>query len=182
MWTKGQDKSKIEMLSPTRQITITNGDQMTIINTESGQKTVQDLKKLRDKSGALAGGQSGGQMSLEKISEFFYLSVRKLDPATAGSVDTYVITGVPKQQNRFMGKMEIYVDGDKWLPVKVLMYDTKGKVMSQSEIEYAEVSGIMVPAKNVSKVTTPMGKMDIEMTFENVKVNKGISDKEFEVK
>ena len=27
IWTKGESKSKIEMLSPTRQVTITNGDQ-----------------------------------------------------------------------------------------------------------------------------------------------------------
>src|SRR3989339_1116604 len=34
MWTKGQDKTKIEMLSPMKQVTITNGDQMATINLE----------------------------------------------------------------------------------------------------------------------------------------------------
>ncbi|OGC10435.1 hypothetical protein A3D23_07210 [candidate division WOR-1 bacterium RIFCSPHIGHO2_02_FULL_53_26] len=190
MWTKGQDKSKIEMLSPTRQITIINGDQMATINPETGQKVVQDLKKLRDKSGGLAGGQSG-QMTLDKISEFFYLSVRKLDPSTTEGVNTYVVTGVPKKENKFMGKMEFYVDSERWAPVKILMYDPKNRPMSQTEIEYSSVedksatasegSVIFVPLKNKSVVSSPMGKMEIEVEYTTVKVNGGISDKEFVV-
>src|SRR3989338_11321714 len=162
MWTKGQDKSKIEMLSPMKQITITNGDMMATINQETGQKAIQDLKKLREKSGGLG---SGGQMSLDKAKEFFDLSVRKLDASTPGTLDTHIITGIPKKENKFLGKMEFYVDSEKWVPVKILMYDTKGKPMSQSEIQYQEISDlstedlskadVYVPVKNISNVTTP---------------------------
>lgn len=181
MWTKGQDKSKIEMLSPTRQITITNGDQKAIINPESGQKVVQDLKKLREKSGGLVVGQSGGQMTLDKVSEFFYLSVRKLDPSTSGGIDTYIITGVPKKENKFMGRMEFYVDGEKWLPFKIIMYDPKNRPMSQTEIEYQQVSDVWAPAKNLSSITTPMGSMRVDMEYSNLKINQGMSDKIFEI-
>jgi len=34
---------------------------------------------------------------------------------------------------------------------------------------------------NQSKVTTPMGKMEIEMEYKNVKVNTGIGDGEFKI-
>ncbi|OGB90163.1 hypothetical protein A2625_04190 [candidate division WOR-1 bacterium RIFCSPHIGHO2_01_FULL_53_15] len=171
MWTKGESKSKIEMLSPMKQTTVTNGDKMAIINPETGQKMVQDLKRLK---GQGTGGKGQESMSLEKAKEFFDLSVAEKDGG-------YVITGVPKKDNKFLGKMQFFVDPTKWVPVKIVMYDAKGKPMSQSEIEYKKVSDIWVPEKNKSLVTTPMGKMEVEMEFSNIKVNKGISDGEFKV-
>ncbi|MFA5894005.1 MAG: outer membrane lipoprotein-sorting protein [Candidatus Margulisiibacteriota bacterium] len=188
MWTKGEDKSKIEMLSPTRQITITNGDQMAIIDPETGQKTVQDMSKIK---GQMPGGKGQGSMNLDKAKEFFYFSARKITAATAGGSDTYIITGVPKQQNRFMGKMEFYVDSEKWLPTKIMMYDPKNKPMSQTEIEYssvedgsataAEGSVIFVQSKNKSVISSPMGKMEVGVEYGAVKINSGISDDEFTI-
>lgn len=171
MWTKGEDKSKIEMISPMKQITITNGDKMAIINSETGQKIVQDLKKMREKAGM---GGSSNQMSLDKAKEFFDLSTSKKG-------DDYVITGIPKKENKFLGKMEFYVDPDKWVPVKILMYDARGKLMSQSVIEYQKVADVWVPVKNASNITTPAGAMKVEMEFANIKINKGIKDEEFRV-
>ena len=184
MWTKGEDKSKIEMLSPMKQVTITNGDKMAIINSDTGQKMIQDLKKMREKSGM---GDSSKQMSLEKAKDFFNLSTTKKG-------DDYVITGIPRQQSKFLGKMEFYVDSEKWVPVKILMYDAKGKVMSQSVIEYQKIlipyseapsmarsEGVWVPVKNRSNVVTPAGKMEIEMVFSNVKINQGMNDREFKI-
>ena len=172
MWTKGESKSKIEMSSPMKQVTITNGDKMAIINSDTGQKVVQDMKKLRQQSGQ--GTVNSGQMSLDKAKEVFDLSAAKKG-------DLYVITGVPKKDNKFLGKMEFYVDAEKWVPVKILMYDGKGKPISQSEIQYQEVSDVWVPVKNSSNITTPMGAMKVEMEFSNIKVNKGINDKEFKI-
>lgn len=166
MWTKGKDKSKIEMISPTKQITITNGDQMAMINQETGQKIIQDLKKMREKSGM---SDSSKQMSLEKAKEFFDLSATKKG-------EDYVIVGVPKKENKFLGKMEFYVDSERWVPTKILMYDAKGNPMSQSVIEYEKISDVWVPVKNKSVVNTPAGKMEVEMEFENIKVNAGIKD------
>src|SRR3989338_5506652 len=150
---------------------VTKGDKMAIINPETGQKMVQDLKRLK---GQGTGGKGQESMSLEKAKEFFDLSVAEKDGG-------YVITGVPKKDNKFLGKMQFFVDPTKWVPVKIVMYDAKGKPMSQSEIEYKKVSDIWVPEKNKSLVTTPMGKMEVEMEFSNIKVNKGISDGEFKV-
>lgn len=174
MWTKGQDKSKIEMLSPMRQTTITNGDQMAIINPDNGQKVVQDLKKMREKSGMPG---SSGQMSMEKAKEFFDLSVKQVD----ASVETFIITGVPKKANKFLGKMEFYVDGERWVPTKILMYDAKGKSISQSVLEYQEISDVWMPVRNISNITTPMGAMKVEMEFDKTKVNQGIKDSEFKI-
>ncbi|MFC1540440.1 outer membrane lipoprotein carrier protein LolA [Candidatus Margulisiibacteriota bacterium] len=171
MWTKGEDKSKVEMISPMRQITITNGDQMAIINPETGQKLVQDLAKLREKQGGMA--QSSKQMDLEKAMEYFDLSVEQTEKGG------YIITGVPREDNKFLSRMEFHIDSVRWVPVKILMYGAEGKLMSRSELEYKEISGIWMPVRNVSDVNSPMGKMSVEMIFENIKVNEGIEDSEF---
>ena len=170
MWTKGSDKSKIEMLSPTRQTTIRNGDKMAIINPETGQTMVQDLSKLK---GPMAGQKA--DMTLEKALEYFNLSVKK-------SVSHYIVVGIPKENNKFMSKMEFYIEAERWLATKILMYGGDGKPLSQSTIEYEKISDVWVPIKNVSSVNTPMGKMDIEMVYKNIKVNEGIKDEVFKIK
>lgn len=176
MWTKGEDKTKLEMVSPTKQITITNGDKMAMINPETGQKVVQDLKKLR--SQGVGGNQE--RMSLEKAKEYFNLSVtNRQDPDTKQL--EYVVTGIPKKENKLIGKMEFYLDPSNWVPVKVIMCDPKGNVFSQSTLTYQTISGAQVPIKTVSHINTPMGKMDVEMSYDNVRVNKGINDREFKI-
>jgi len=171
MWTKGNDKSKIEMLSPTKQTTIRNGDKMAIINPETGQKMVQDLSKIKGQ-GSRGMGQEG--MSLEKAMEYFSLSVKR-------DGDNYVVVGVPRDNNKFMSKMEFYIESSRWLPTKILMYGGDGKLLSQSIIEYEKIFEVWVPTKNISSVNTPMGKMDVEMIYKNVKVNQGIKDSVFKI-
>jgi len=207
MWTKGKDKSKIEMISPMKQITITNGDQMAIINTETGQKMIRDLNKTgpaslasrRSPLGEAEGsGPAGGQMSLEKAKEYFDLSVQTAEDSEQKKTN-YIIIGIPKKENKFLGRMEFYVDGERWVPVKILMYmpsvasakedGAKDKLMSQSEIEYKsfeigagdEKDIVWIPVKNISNVNTPVGKMKVEMVYEKIEVNKGIKDKVFEI-
>ena len=96
MWTKGKDKSKIEMLSPMKQTTITNGSKMATINADTGQKFIQDLSKIKGQAPA---GQGRGQMDLDKAKEYFDLSLKKTKSGA------YIISGQPKQNNKFLGKM-----------------------------------------------------------------------------
>lgn len=145
IWTQGQDKTKIEMTSPTRQITINNG---------RGQ----------------------GNMDLAKAKEYFNLTVRR-----TGDSGQYVISGLPKKANKFIGKMELYIDGAKWVPTKIVLYDNQGAPISQTEMEYTKVKEIWVPIKNKSIVSTPLGNMEVEQKYSNIKVNQGINDAEFEV-
>ncbi|OGC12061.1 hypothetical protein A3K48_06265 [candidate division WOR-1 bacterium RIFOXYA12_FULL_52_29] len=175
IWTKGKEKSKVEMLSPVKQITVTNGDKMMVVNPETGQKVVQDLKKLREQSGLPGSSQ---QMDLEKAKQYFEFTVA--NQGVPGKA-IYVISGSPKKENKFLSRMELYIDGQRWIATKILMYGSKGELVSQSDIEYAIVGGVWVPKKNVSFVSTPAGRMDVEMTFDNIKVNRGISDSVFKV-
>ena len=173
MWTKGETKSKVEITSPVKTIMITNGDNMVTISADTGQKVYQDLKKMRE-SEKNAFSQSGGQFSLAKAKEFFDFSLANRD-------GFYVVTGVPRKANQFLGKMEFYISADKWLPEKIMMFDGKNKLLSQSDIRYQELGGAWVPLTSKSVVMSPMGKMEMSMSYDNVKVNKGISDDEFKI-
>ena len=51
IWIKGEDKTKIEMLKPVKQVTITSGDKMMMQDPQTGQKMVRDLKKMRQETG-----------------------------------------------------------------------------------------------------------------------------------
>ncbi|MFA4884172.1 MAG: outer membrane lipoprotein-sorting protein [Candidatus Margulisiibacteriota bacterium] len=171
IWNKGKDKSKVEMLSPMKQITITNGDKMAIINPETGQKMVQDMKKMRQAKGQ---AEPQKEMNFEKALDYFNLTMEKKG-------NDYVITGTPKEANKFFGRMEFVVDSGKMIPTSIMMYDPKGRLVSQSVIEYQKIADIWIPVKNLSNVTTPAGKMKVEMQFQNIKVNKGIGDDQFKV-
>lgn len=168
IWTKGNDKSKMEIYSPMKQTTITNGDQMAVIMPDTGQKHIQDLSKTPNAQ------NNSPQMNLEKAKEKFDFSVKQQSGG-------YLITGYPKDNNKFMGKMEIFVDYSKMAPTNIKMFNPSGQLMNETKIEYQNVSGVYVVYKNTSKVNLPNGKMDMVMTYSNVKVNQGISDSVFDI-
>ncbi|MFC1496745.1 outer membrane lipoprotein carrier protein LolA [Candidatus Margulisiibacteriota bacterium] len=182
IWTKGTDKSKTEMYSPTKQITITNGDMMAMISPDTGQKQIQDLSKIKGHQGqpASSAGRQGGTMDLEAAKEKFDFSLRTLAPSTLDPCP-YIITGIPKDDNKFMGKMEVYVDSAKMVPTKISIFTPTGKLMNETKIEYKKIAGVYVAYKNSSSVNLPNGSMKVEMVYSGIKINEGINDKEFEI-
>lgn len=177
IWQKGRDKSKVEITSPMKQVTITNGSMMTIISPDSGQKVTQDLSKMQ-------GAGKGGGMDATKALDYFNLSVTKTEGVT-GESGIYVISGAPKESNQFLGRMDFFIDAEKYIPLRIAMYTPKGALMSLSEIEYEPVAissteTVYVAKKIKSLVTMQMGSVNTEMVYEDIKVNKGISDSVFE--
>ena len=168
MWTKGEDKSRMEMESPVKQTVIRNGDKSAIIDS-SGHKTVNDVNNSTMGS---MGSQS--KIDIEKLKKAF-------DPKVKATDDGYIIEGTPKEKNQFLGKMEIYIDSENWVSTKILIYDTHDKVITQTQIDYKEISGAFVPVKSLTESKTMGMNMTIDVKFENVKVNQGISDSKFEI-
>lgn len=171
IWTKGTDKTKMELYSPMKQITINNGEKVAMISPATGKKTVQDLPKSAQADGAQ---QKNDEMGLAKAKERFDFSL-------AAQSGGYLLTGKPKEKNKFMGKMELFIDGSKMVPTKISMFSPDGKLINQTTIEYAELAGVWIGVKNISSVTMPNGSMKVEMTYSNVKVNQGIGDSEFKI-
>ncbi|HTY12627.1 MAG TPA: outer-membrane lipoprotein carrier protein LolA [Candidatus Omnitrophota bacterium] len=171
IWTKGKDKTKVEIDSPMKQVTISNGKMLAMINPATGQKYVQDISKIKGRE--QLGDQSNG-VDLAKAKQYFDLSVRQ-------DGNNYVITGKPKQANKFLARIEFYIDGGNWTTSKLLVYGPKDKLMSESKIEYQQVNGAMVPSKTTANIDSPAGKMKVSMQFNNIKVNQGINDNEFKI-
>ncbi len=176
IWQKGSDKSKVEITSPMKQITITKGSIMTMISPDTGQKVTQDLSK-----GLGAGGQG---MDATKALDYFNLTVSTNEAGT-GEAKVYVISGTPKEANQFLGRMDFFIDAEKYIPIRIAMYTPQGALMSLSEMEYEpiEVSTgetVYVPKRIKSVVTMQMGSINTEMEYENIQVNQGIEDDVFE--
>jgi outer membrane lipoprotein-sorting protein len=157
-----------------RQTTITNGSIMTMISPDTGQKFTQDLSK-----GVGPSTGSGRGMDSTKALDYFDLTV------TEHGTTEYIITGKPKEANQFLGKMDFMIDAERYLPLRIAMYNPKGMLISLSEIEYQsfESTGeavVWVPVKIKSVVTMQMGSVNSEMVYENIKVNQGIKDSVFE--
>ncbi|OGC15191.1 hypothetical protein A2246_06900 [candidate division WOR-1 bacterium RIFOXYA2_FULL_37_7] len=161
MWTKGEDKSRMEMLTPVKQTVIRNGDKFVTIDTR-GQKTVNDIKDA-----SMRNASRNSNIDIEKFKETFDLKVKATD-------DGYIIEGTPKEKTQFLGKMEIYVDGKNWVSTKILIYDSHDKVITQTQIDYKEISGVLVPVKSLTESKMMGMNMTIEVKFEDVKVNQGI--------
>lgn len=172
IWIKGEDKTKIEMIKPMKQITITSGDKMMMNDPATGQKMVRDLKKMRQETGQPDLGQ--GSMDKKKMLEYFNLKLR----SASGSV---VIEGKPKKANKFLGRVDFTVDTSRNLPVKIEILNPEGKLVSTTNIEYTKIKNIWVIKKSSSEVKLPMGSMKAEMRYDNIKVNEGISDSVFKI-
>ncbi|OGC05445.1 hypothetical protein A2230_07085 [candidate division WOR-1 bacterium RIFOXYA2_FULL_36_21] len=171
MWRKGEDKSRMEMIIPMEQTVIRNGNKSVTINSTSGRKTVNVIN-----NSAMRDLVSQSKFDIEFFKETFDLKVKAIDGDYI-----YIIEGTPKEKSEVLGKTEIYVDGKNWVSTKILIYDSHDKVMTQTQIEYQEISGAFVPVKSVTESKAMGMNMTIEVDFENVKVNQGISDGKFEI-
>ncbi len=172
IWTKSPDKSKVEIYSPIKQITITDGDIMTIISPDTGMKFTQDLSKSKEK-GALP--QVSSHTDTTKIFEYFDLKL------TQHGTKELIISGTPKEKNEFLGKIDFFVDNEIYLPFRIVIYNPEGILISLSELNYKKFDDAWVPEKTTSIVSVPGGSMNIDMKLKNIKINKGISDEEFKV-
>lgn len=173
IWTKGQNLSKMEITSPAHQITITKGTLMTIISPVTGRKFTQDLSKIQGE------GIKGQGLNAANALDYFNLTVEK-----AGT-EEYVISGVPREKNQFLGRMDFIIDIARNVPVRITMYNPQGALLSLSELEYMQfeiATGevVYVPKKIKSTVTMSMGSVNSDMEYSNIIVNQGIKDSVFE--
>ena len=171
IYSKRPNKFRLETTSPMEQTTIMNGDKMALINKTTGQKMVQDLKKLREQSGLT----QGEEMDITKSMERFDLKI------TNKTDKEIVLTGTPKEPNKFLGKMVFVLDAKNRVPIRITAYNPNGGLISYSTLQYKNISGINVLEKNVTEVTSPYGSSKSGTEFKNIKINQGLSDKLFEI-
>jgi len=171
LWVKGEDKSRVELDSPVKQIMVTNGEKLIMINPKTGEKLSQDLKQAKKQNPI---NFQGGNFGLSKLKEQYNMSVREKGNELA-------IICEPKNKKEVGVSIEIYIDKDKWLAKEISVKTNEGLMVSNTDIEYQNVSGAWVPKKMNSMANAIFGKMKIKMLFNNIKVNQGIDDKVFKI-
>jgi len=178
IWVKGENNSKIESYEPVKQTTITNKDKILMLDPTTGQKMVQDLKQLRAKSGDQSLGKSPTNQAAAM--EYFNLKKKAINSSFFGGKEI-VLEGTPKAKGKFFGTVNFYIDAQRYLPTKIEIIDHDGNKLSTAKIDYQNIKNAWVISKSKSEINVPSGKMEIEMKFSNIKVNEGISDKEFKI-
>lgn len=176
IFIKDKQKNRMEMLEPMKQITIVDKDKMMVLNPDTGKKTIQDLKKLRKQTGQSDLGQN--PLDQTKMLDYLNLSIEE-----KGIIKkSFIITGIPKDKKMPAGKIKFYVDGNDFIPQKIELYNAEDKLLTSSELTYTKIENILVITNTSSWILVPNGKIFVEMKFEDIKVNKGLSDQLFEIK
>ena len=171
---KYPDKSRMEMTSPIKQTTITNGTKMKMIDGQSGKSFVQDLSKSQGPS-AISNPSSGMGMDPTKALENFNLKI------VTESDSAIVIESTPREKNPYLEKMRLTFSPATYLPTQIEVYGSKGKLLSTTTIVYDKVSDVYVPIQNKTSVSLPQGSMQVEVTYDKVKVNEKVADSLFGV-
>jgi outer membrane lipoprotein-sorting protein len=170
---KYPDKSRMEIMSPIKQTTITNGTRMKIIDGQSGKSFVQDLSRGQS---PVTGHQSSGMgMDPTKALENFNLKM------VTDSDSEIVIESSPKEKNPYLDKMRLTFSPATFLPTRVDVYGSQGKLISSTTIIYDKVSDVYVHIQNKTSVSLPQGSMKVEVVYDKVRVNEKVSDALFGV-
>ncbi|MBI5701222.1 outer membrane lipoprotein-sorting protein [Candidatus Saganbacteria bacterium] len=168
MMFKGKDKMRIE--SDKDKVTIVNGNRIKL--TAHGQTKVDKIDDLRKKSGR----EDIGKNPLDVLA-----GLEKNNLSIKEQSDSYVITAIPKKENPLVSKVEVVVKKDAYLPTKLVVIGTDGKVISGTQLTYSKVAGIDVVSKMGMEVNLFGKKIATEMSFKDIKVNEDISDDLFKM-
>lgn len=81
-------------------------------------------------------------------------------------------------------KLEMFIDYNKGITIKQKIYGKNNVPIAVTEVkDTKQIEGVWLPLATESTVFLPNGQqVKSEMRFENVQVNVGIGDGEFEIK
>jgi len=182
---KKPDKYKIETSTPVPQTILIIGETMTM-KTADGKISTMNLKQL-------PGMSSNQQYFGVDITKMFNNYNVTLNETLSDRVNNiYVLELIPKdisqstsQMGAFMpSRIEMFVDYNKGVIIKQQIYSKGNTLMAITEVkDTRQIEGTWIPISTESTAFLPTGQqVKSEMRFENVQVNMGIMDGEFEIK
>ena len=174
IYVKSPNRSRVEITTPYKQTTITNGNQIKVIDEESGQYQISDISEKEGAAPLLPHG--GGAIDPVKALEYFDLRITK------NTNKEIVLEGIPKKQTPSLTKLVLTLSAEHFLPVHIALWGEEGQRISDTTITYRIISGIYVPFRNDATVLLPdANKMNVEIEFKNVAVNAPIPDEQFQI-
>lgn len=95
-------------------------------------------------------------------------------------LNLYIIAAIPKSQTKEFPKMEWFVDYEKGVVVKILIYNVTGHLDGIIEIEYKQITDkILFPSKIIDTIIASLNTTKKEIIYENIEINTNIGDNEF---
>jgi len=165
IWMKGKDKIKMEM---EKQTMIMNGDKM-MMDTSQGKRVINQPTTK---------GMPPGINLQQGIGDFFKENSGKI---ISQGRNKAVIELIPKDKNPMMNKIEMTVDTKRGVITEQRMYSNYGT--TKMRMKYKNIGGIWVISSIDMIVPTPQGKVGrMKIEYKNIRINKGLSDKMFEIR
>lgn len=183
---KKPDKIKIETIEPVKQTIIIIGENMTM-KTADGKVSTMNLRQMM--SGMGMNQQYFGTDITGMLKNY---NITLNETLTDRINNIYVLDLMPKENTPSsspMGaympsKMEMHIDYTKGISIRQKIYGKDNTLMATTEVkDTRQIEGIWFPVVTQSTTFLPTGQqVKSDMRFENVQVNTGIGDGEFEVK
>ena len=179
-WTKGNDKSLVEYLSPARE----KGKKMLRLKNKIWNYTPEPHDRIITISGhLLRQSVMGSDLSYEELTENKKLQ-DNYDSVVEGTENingrnTYVLTLTANNPKVAYYKRKLWVDSERWLPIKQELFAKSGRLLKKVEITEAfQVEGRWYPKKMIFKDMLSRGK-GTEFIMEEIDFNVDIPDYKF---
>lgn len=118
---------------------------------------------------------------ISQYTKDYSMVIDKLNSDEASSL--YVLVLTPKAKTLMSFKMKMTVDYSKGIVKRAESYSPDGKLISVMENkEFDNIGNVWVVRRTENKIISPLGEMKIEMLYENIQINGGVNDEEFEIK
>ena len=171
-WTN-QDKSKKSGA------TIVDGEKMYLVNALGSYQEVHYLEGTGTSSSDL--NQMDIFYGLDKFLEGHDVLLERDGGTGVAEKDTIVIAA-PKQDNGTYTYLSLYIDRQKGIMAKSLLYQGE-RLVQTLEYEGVEKLGkAWVPTKMINSLHLNSGEFVTKTTFENIQLNTGMQDTEFDPK
>lgn len=180
---KKPNKEKIETYSsPERttktDIVIINGSIMNLVNPST--KAIQEVDLLAK---ANIDSARFNQMDIYyNLTEFINAHVVTKNETDSDLANFIIaIDAVPKIQNPLYEKLELFIDYNKGLLIKSLLFKG-GPLREKMEIQESRVmpNGAWVPVKMAKTPMLTSGNMVSTLTYSDIRINTGLADKDFD--
>jgi len=174
---KKPDKIKIETISPTNQTIILNGKIMTIKLT-SGRIITREIETSSDGMFFIKLGCTCCQPGL-----FSQYDAGINEKETDEENQVYAIDFSTQATNSKVSRytaLTMYVDYKKKVIKSINFYNDKGELtLSVRNEKFIFVDGIWLETVSKTIIYSPSERIQIDTSYKNIKINRGISDDEF---
>ncbi len=181
LYTKGKDKMRMEMQTPTEQTIIMNKSKMLMEYSDPMSTKGEKTRQIIDRD-SMPNLQSMSTPTVDLNTTFADMLKKSDTKIISSSGDFCTFSVIPENAGPLMQKVELTIDSKKGIITKQKMFSNLG--VSVMNMQYQKVGDIWILSQ--INMTSPVGatgeKMKMVSTYKNIKINKGVSESKFIIK